>query len=68
METVEFIIRPDGRVEVQVQGIAGTECTQVSHQIEQDLGQVTQREWTAEYFQSVPSQPHQQDVHVHPHY
>jgi hypothetical protein len=32
------------------------------------LGQVTQREWTAEYFQSVTSQSHQQDVHVHPRY
>ncbi|APB34069.1 hypothetical protein GlitD10_1743 [Gloeomargarita lithophora Alchichica-D10] len=66
METMEFVIRPDGRVEMQVQGIAGTECTQVSHLIEQDLGQVTQREWTAEYFQTV--QPHQQDVTVNSHY
>ncbi|MEN9215545.1 MAG: DUF2997 domain-containing protein [Gloeomargarita sp. DG02_4_bins_56] len=65
METIEFVIRPDGRVEVQVQGIAGTECARVSHQIEQDLGQVTRREWTAEYFQTVAQS---QDAHVRPHY
>jgi len=68
METIEFIIRPDGRVEVQVQGIASAECTQVSHPIEQELGQVVHREWTAEYFQTTHTQPHHQDVHIHPHY
>jgi len=68
METIEFIIRPDGRVEVQVQGIASAECTRVSHPIEQELGQVVQREWTAEYFQTTNAQPHHQDVYIHPHY
>ncbi len=67
METIEFIIRPDGRVEMRVQGIAGTACTQVSAPMECDLGTVTQREWTAEYFQSVAAQLHHQDVHVYPH-
>ncbi len=65
METIEFIIRPDGRVEMRVQGIAGQDCIRVSHPIEQDLGQVAQREWTAEYFQA--AQPHSQDIHIYPH-
>ena len=68
METIEFIIRPDGRVEMRVQGIAGQNCTQVSYPIEQDLGQVAQREWTAEYFQAATTQPHHQDVHIYPRY
>ncbi|MEN9207438.1 MAG: DUF2997 domain-containing protein [Gloeomargarita sp. GMQP_bins_120] len=64
METLEFVIRPDGRVEVWVQGIPGAACMQVSQAIEEQLGVVTQREWTAEYFQTVVTQPQQQDVHV----
>ncbi|MCS7030804.1 MAG: DUF2997 domain-containing protein [Gloeomargarita sp. SKYG116] len=64
METLEFVIRPDGRVEVRVQGVPGAACVEISQAIEQQLGVVTQREWTAEYFQAVVTQPQQQDVHV----
>ncbi|MCS6782687.1 MAG: DUF2997 domain-containing protein [Gloeomargarita sp. SKYBB_i_bin120] len=64
METLEFVIHPDGRVELRVQGVPGATCVALSQAIEQELGVVTHREWTAEYFQAVVAQPQQQDVHV----
>ncbi|NBD15112.1 MAG: DUF2997 domain-containing protein [Cyanobacteria bacterium] len=50
METLEFIIRPDGRVEEKVTGIVGNSCTEVTAAIEAQLGQVVSQEQTSEYF------------------
>ncbi len=50
METLEFIIYPDGRVEEKVTGIVGASCTQVTAAIEAQLGRVVNQEPTSEYF------------------
>lgn len=50
METLEFIIHPDGRVEEKVTGIIGSTCAAVTAAIEEKLGIVTARELTAEHF------------------
>ncbi len=50
METLEFIIYPDGRVEEKVTGMIGTSCTQVTAAIEAQLGRVVSHEPTSEYF------------------
>lgn len=50
METLEFIIYPDGRVQETVTGIVGTSCAEVTAAIEAQLGQVLSQEVTAEYF------------------
>jgi hypothetical protein len=50
METLEFIIHPDGRVEEKVTGIVGNSCTEVTAAIEAQLGQVVTQEPTSEYF------------------
>ncbi|MEM9135844.1 MAG: DUF2997 domain-containing protein [Cyanobacteria bacterium P01_F01_bin.42] len=50
METLEFIIFPDGRVQETVTGIIGSSCAEVTAAIEEKLGQVTSIELTAEYF------------------
>lgn len=50
METLEFIIYPDGRVQEKVTGIIGSSCTEVTAAIEALLGQVTSYEPTSEYF------------------
>lgn len=60
METLEFIIYPDGRVQEKVTGIVGTSCTEVTAAIEAQLGRVLTHEPTSEYFaqsiqQSVPN-------------
>lgn len=50
METLEFIIYPDGRVQEKVTGIVGTSCEEVTAAIEAQLGRVITQERTSEYF------------------
>ena len=50
METLEFIIYPDGRVQEKVTGIVGTSCAEVTAAIEAKLGLVVSQESTSEYF------------------
>lgn len=56
METLEFIIYPDGRVQEKVTGIVGSSCADVTAAIEAQLGQVVSQEHTSEYFTQVNSQ------------
>ena len=53
METLEFIIHPDGRVEEKVTGIKGTSCEDVTRKIEEQLGCVIRQEKTSEFFAQV---------------
>ena len=48
--TVRFTIRPDGRVEERVEGVAGDTCQQLTEKLEAALGTVERRESTAESF------------------
>ena len=50
METLEFIIYPDGRVQEKVTGIIGASCAEVTAAIEAQLGIVLTQEPTSEYF------------------
>jgi hypothetical protein len=50
METLEFIIYPDGRVKEKVTGIVGASCQEVTAAIEAQLGVVISQEKTSEYF------------------
>lgn len=50
METLEFIIYPDGRVQEKVTGIIGASCAEVTAAIEAQLGQVVAQEKTSDYF------------------
>lgn len=50
METLEFIIYPDGRVQEKVTGIVGASCAEVTAAIEAQLGQVVNHEQTSEFF------------------
>lgn len=50
METLEFIIYPDGRVKETVTGIVGTSCEEVTAAIEAQLGRVIDRANTSEYY------------------
>jgi len=59
METLEFIIYPDGRVEERVLGIVGRECSVVTSAIEEKLGTVVSRTITAEYLQQPVLQSNQ---------
>jgi hypothetical protein len=50
METLEFIIYPDGRVQERVTGIVGASCAAVTAAIEAQLGRVIAQEQTSEFF------------------
>ncbi|MBD2296321.1 DUF2997 domain-containing protein [Anabaena sphaerica FACHB-251] len=50
METLEFIIYPDGRVQEKATGIVGASCAEVTAAIEAQLGQVLSQEPTSEFF------------------
>lgn len=55
METLEFIIYPDGRVQEKVTGIIGASCAEVTAAIEAQLGRVVSQEKTSDFF-SQPTQ------------
>lgn len=44
METLEFIIYPDGRVQEKVTGIIGKSCQEVTEAIEAQLGRIISQE------------------------
>lgn len=56
METLEFIIYPDGRVQETVTGIVGSSCQEVTEAIESQLGQVVSQEKTSEYYAQTVNQ------------
>lgn len=56
METLEFVIFPDGRVQEKVTGIIGASCAEVTAAIEAQLGRVVHREATSEQFAQVQVQ------------
>jgi hypothetical protein len=59
METLEFIIYPDGRVKETVTGIIGASCQEVTAAIEAQLGRVISTQTTAEYFTQTNNQSSQ---------
>lgn len=50
METLEFIIYPDGRVKETVTGIVGASCQEVTAAIEEQLGVVIDQKQTSDYY------------------
>ncbi|PSP18467.1 MAG: hypothetical protein BRC58_03510 [Cyanobacteria bacterium QS_8_64_29] len=50
METLEFVIHPDGRVEEKVTGVVGASCSDVTAAIEVKLGEVVSFEPTSDYY------------------
>ena len=51
METLEFIIYPDGRVKEKVTGIVGKSCQEVTAAIEAQLGRVVSQQKTGEFYE-----------------
>lgn len=64
METLEFIIYPDGRVKEVVTGIVGTSCEEVTRKIEEQLGNVVSREATSEFYQQSVQQSTTVEAHA----
>lgn len=51
-ETVNVIIHPDGRVELQVCGVKGEKCLEVTRAVEEALGNKVKRELTSEMYET----------------
>jgi Protein of unknown function (DUF2997) len=66
METLEFVIYPDGRVQEKVTGIVGSSCAEVTAAIEAQLGLVLQQQPTSEYFAQQQHLGNQQANQVNP--
>jgi len=55
-ETVEVIIHPDGRVELQVCGVKGDKCLEVTAAVEEALGGKVKRQPTSEMYETEEKQ------------
>jgi hypothetical protein len=62
METLEFIIYPDGRVKEMVTGIVGASCAEVTAAIEAQLGTVVSQQPTSEYYAQTQAQTLQEQA------
>ncbi len=49
---IDIEITPDGEVKLQVRGVAGAECLELTRKLEEELGLVVEREKTSEYYQA----------------
>jgi hypothetical protein len=49
-------IGPDGNVQIKVEGMAGTDCVDFTKFLEEELGDVTERQFTSEYYQEEEEQ------------
>ncbi|MFT7583481.1 MAG: hypothetical protein ACI9MR_005168 [Myxococcota bacterium] len=48
---IVITIGPDGEVDIKVEGVAGDDCMDFTKFLEDELGEVTHREFTSEYYQ-----------------
>ncbi len=48
---IVITIGPDGEVQIKVEGVAGKDCLDFTRFLEDELGEVTHREFTSEYYQ-----------------
>jgi len=51
LEEIEYIIKPDGKVEIKVKGVKGEECMKLTEVVESKLGEVIACEKTQEYYE-----------------
>lgn len=59
LETLEFIIYPNGLVLEKVTGIVGSSCQEVTAAIEIELGRVVTQEKTSDYYNQLINQSNQ---------
>lgn len=57
---MEITISPTGEVNIQVKGVHGANCVDLTKGLEQGLGIVEDRQFTAEYYEQQQNQQNQQ--------
>ena len=45
-------IGPDGNIPLSVEGVAGSDCVDFTRFLEEELGDVTEREFTSDYYKA----------------
>ena len=50
LTTIKYIIKPDGNVEEEVQGVFGHNCQRITNSIEKEVGEVVSRDHLASFF------------------
>jgi hypothetical protein len=48
---IVITIGPDGEVKIEVEGVAGKDCLDLTKFLEDELGEVTDRQFTSAYYQ-----------------
>jgi len=48
---IVITIGPDGEVKIEVEGVAGPGCMDLTRFLEEELGEVTDRQFTSAYYQ-----------------
>lgn len=48
---IVITIGADGEVQLEVEGVQGKECVDFTRFLEEELGEVTDRQYTSEYYQ-----------------
>jgi len=51
MQEMEIVIDTEGRVAVKVNGVQGPDCLELTRRIENELGTVEERTYTATYYE-----------------
>jgi hypothetical protein len=57
---MEITISPTGEVKIQVKGMHGNGCVDLTKDLEAQLGTVEDRQFTAEYYEQQQNQQNQQ--------
>ena len=50
LTTIKYLIKPDGNVEEEVQGVVGHNCQRITKSIENEVGEVVSRDYLASFF------------------
>ncbi|MDX9723925.1 MAG: DUF2997 domain-containing protein [Myxococcota bacterium] len=48
---IEFTITEEGNIEMEVKGVKGKDCMEITKALEEALGVVSNRQYTSEYYQ-----------------
>lgn len=57
MEEIKLQVMPNGEIRIEVKGVAGPACLELTQLIEEDLGLVTKRVKTDEYYAAKETVP-----------
>lgn len=56
-KVIKVTIKPDGTNVVEVEGVPGKKCTELTEGLEVFLGKAGQKEFTADYYKPDPAGP-----------